>query len=223
MPDRGDLLRILEPAARFILQGGTAARAAAGQAFGVALPDIACRSNSNGERSALWLGPDECLVLAPDGTAHRVAAELEIALSGLAHSLVDVSDRQVGWEQNYRCPDVAVVLPDSSAVDCGAFYFGGPDFLVEVASDYDRSREKFDFYASVGVREFLIVDRAPWQLELYALLSDGWKLTGTATASNGLLLASSVLPLTFQLVAPASPGRPQIVVATPHGERRWFA
>ena len=97
MPDRGDLLRILEPAARFILQGGPAARAAAGQAFGVALPETACRGNSNGERSALWLGPDEYLLLAPDGTAHRVAVELEIALSGLAHSLVDISDRQVAF------------------------------------------------------------------------------------------------------------------------------
>ena len=95
MPDARNPLRMLEPAARFILQGGPAARAAAGQAFGVALPEAACRSNSAGERSALWLGPDEHLLLAPDSAAVRVAAELEIALSGLSHSLVDVSDRQV--------------------------------------------------------------------------------------------------------------------------------
>jgi len=95
MPEVRNPLRMLEPAARFILQGGPAARAAAGQAFGVSLPEVACRANSAGERSALWLGPDEHLLLAPEGAAERVAAELEIALSGLAHSLVDVSDRQV--------------------------------------------------------------------------------------------------------------------------------
>ena len=95
MPEIRDPLRTPEPAARFILQGGPLARAAAGQAFGVALPEIACRANSTGPRSALWLGPDECLLLAPEGAAERVAAEIEIALSGIAHSLVDVSDRQV--------------------------------------------------------------------------------------------------------------------------------
>ena len=95
MPDVRNPLRMLEPAARFILQGGPAARAAAGQAFGVALPEVACRANSAGGRSALWLGPDEYLLLATEGAAERVAAELEIALSGVSHSLVDVSDRQV--------------------------------------------------------------------------------------------------------------------------------
>ena len=95
MPEIGEPPRMLEPAARFILQGGPAARAAAGQAFGVALPEVACRANSAGGRSALWLGPDEYLLLATEGAAERVAAELEIALSGVSHSLVDVSDRQV--------------------------------------------------------------------------------------------------------------------------------
>jgi sarcosine oxidase, subunit gamma len=95
MPESRDSFRLLEPAARFILQGGPAARDAAGQAFGVALPEVACRANSDGERSALWLGPDEYLLLAPEGVAERVAAEIAIALSGVAHSLVDVSDRQV--------------------------------------------------------------------------------------------------------------------------------
>jgi sarcosine oxidase, subunit gamma len=98
MPESTPWLRILEPAARFILQGGPAVRAAAGPAFGVALPEVACRANSAGERSALWLGPDEFLLFAPEGAAHRIAVELEIALSGIAHSLVEVSDRQVAME-----------------------------------------------------------------------------------------------------------------------------
>jgi sarcosine oxidase subunit gamma len=81
--------------ARFVFQGEAAARAAAGRAFGVAFPEDACRANSAGERAALWLGPDEHLLLAPDGTQERIAAELEIALAGIPHSLVDVSQRQV--------------------------------------------------------------------------------------------------------------------------------
>lgn len=81
--------------ARFLFQGDATARAAAGRAFGVALPEEACRANAAGERAALWLGPDEHLLLAPDGSQARIAAELEIALAGIPHSLVDVSQRQV--------------------------------------------------------------------------------------------------------------------------------
>ncbi len=81
--------------ARFLFQGDAAARAAAGRAFGVALPGYVCRAHAVGERATLWLGPDEHLLLAPDGSQARIAAELEIALAGIPHSLVDVSQRQV--------------------------------------------------------------------------------------------------------------------------------
>jgi sarcosine oxidase subunit gamma len=95
MPEPTHSLQVPEAAARFIFQGGGAARAAAGRAFGLVLPEAACRAQAAGERAALWLGPDEHLLLAPAGSASRIQAELEIALSGVAHSLVDVSHRQV--------------------------------------------------------------------------------------------------------------------------------
>lgn len=91
-------LRTLPPAARFILQGGPAARAAAGKAFGVTLPEDSCRANVAGDRAALWLGPDEHLLLAPAGDAHAVATQVASALSGIPHSLVDVSQRQVALQ-----------------------------------------------------------------------------------------------------------------------------
>jgi Putative restriction endonuclease len=135
---------------------------------------------------------------------------------------INVSDRRKGWEKNYRCPDVAVILPGSKAVDCGPFLFGGPDFVVEVASDYDRSREKFDFYARVGVREMLLVDRNPWQLELYRLEGSELKLIGSSDPANQQLLTSQVLPLTFRLF-PRESGRPQIEVIKPATNERWLA
>jgi sarcosine oxidase subunit gamma len=88
-------LHMLAPTARFIFQGGPAARRAAGDAFGAALPEDACRANAVGDRAALWLGPDEHLLLGPAGDAHAIAAQLESALFGIPHSLVDVSARQV--------------------------------------------------------------------------------------------------------------------------------
>lgn len=90
-------LRQLPPATRFILQGGAAARAGAGEAFGVPLPESACRANARDGRAALWLGADEHLLLGPAGERDMLAAGLESALAGIAHSLVDVSQRQVAW------------------------------------------------------------------------------------------------------------------------------
>jgi sarcosine oxidase subunit gamma len=44
-----------------------------------------------GGRSALWLGPDEWLVLGPAHGGGAIVAELEAALDGLHRSVVDVS------------------------------------------------------------------------------------------------------------------------------------
>ena len=46
-------------------------------------------------RGALWLGPDEWLVVGLAGTAPATVAELETALEGRAHSVVDVSANRV--------------------------------------------------------------------------------------------------------------------------------
>ncbi len=81
--------------ARFVFQGKAPAREAAAKAFGIALPDAACRANAEGERAALWLGPEEHLLVAPDGSQARIAAEIGSAVGNLPHSLVDVSERQV--------------------------------------------------------------------------------------------------------------------------------
>jgi sarcosine oxidase, subunit gamma len=88
-------LRLLPSACRWVLRGDEAVRAAAESALGVPLPAVACRAGVNGERAALWLGPDEWLLLAPAEQA-GLATRLERALEGLAHSVVEVSHRQVG-------------------------------------------------------------------------------------------------------------------------------
>src|SRR5688500_19350240 len=102
MDEADDGFRRLAPAARFILQGERPVREAAGRAFGLALPEEACRAHADAERAALWLGPDEQLLLALAGQTPRLQAELDAALRGLAHSLVDVSQRQVAISVNGR-------------------------------------------------------------------------------------------------------------------------
>ena len=95
MAERGESLHALPPATRFILQCGKEARAAAGRGFGLAMPEAACRAEAASGRAALWLGPDERLLLAPAGTEDALVAGLASAIGRLPHSLVDVSHRQV--------------------------------------------------------------------------------------------------------------------------------
>lgn len=98
---------------RFLFRGDDAARAAAGTAFGVALPEEPCRAVSRGTRAALWLGPDEHLLLAPGDEASAIETDLSAALITHQHALVDVSHRQVAflvrgphaaWLLESQCP-----------------------------------------------------------------------------------------------------------------------
>jgi sarcosine oxidase subunit gamma len=87
-------LRGLPSACRWLLRGGEEVRAAAQAALGMSIPAQACRAGVAGERAALWLGPDEWLLLAPLAQA-GLATRLERSLSSWPHALVDVSHRQV--------------------------------------------------------------------------------------------------------------------------------
>ena len=87
------LLAPCAPASRFVLRGAADVAARAGDAFG-AVPSLeACRASTAGERAALWLGPDEWLLLAPRAEEDAAEDALRRALDGAPHSLVRVSDR----------------------------------------------------------------------------------------------------------------------------------
>lgn len=81
---------------RLSARGGAAAARRIGKAFGVMLPEAALQAAEQGERAALWLGPDEWLLLAPpeDGLAQR----LEAGLAGEPGCVVDISHRQIALE-----------------------------------------------------------------------------------------------------------------------------
>jgi sarcosine oxidase subunit gamma len=81
------------PALRLVLRGDAAVAARTGAVFGPAPPTEPCRAAEADGRAALWLGPDEWLLLAPPDDA--LPPTLEAALAGTAHSLVDVSDGSV--------------------------------------------------------------------------------------------------------------------------------
>ena len=140
---------------------------------------------------------------------------------GRVHAGCNVTDRTTKWKQNYRIPDVAVFLNGTTAIDKGSHWLGGPDLAIEIVSPRGKSREKLEFYAKVGTRELLIVDRDPWSLELYRLTGETLALVGRSTLDQPDLLETEVTPLTWRLI----PGeeRPMVEVIHKGGTQRWLA
>ncbi len=138
---------------------------------------------------------------------------------GRVHPGTNVSDGREDWTRNYRCPDVAVFLNDTAAENRGTHWAGDPDLAVEIASPDDATREKIPFYAQVGTRELLIVERDPWVLELLRLENGSLVSVGRSTVEDSRILSSETVPLTFRLVA--GDPRPRVVVDQPGVGRSW--
>ncbi len=156
---------------------------------------------------------------------NRISTALTISIEfaglGLVQAGVDITDREENWTKNYRCPDVSVFLNETTAIPKGTHWFGGPDFAVEILSPGDRSRKKLKFYAKVGVKELLLVDRDPWALELYRLHEGVLGLVGKSTLENPAILTSQVVPLSYQLEA--GEPRPRLLMVHSDGVQRWSA
>lgn len=150
---------------------------------------------------------------------------IKLGLQGVLDARVgggaNVSDDREDWTKNYRCPDVTVYLPTNPAEDRDTHWLGSPDFAVEIVSKGDRSWDKFDFYAKVGIRELLYVERRPWFLELYRREGSAWTLAGRSEPETSAKINSTVLPLSFRLIA-AEP-RPRVEITVADGRGPWLA
>jgi Uma2 family endonuclease len=131
---------------------------------------------------------------------------------------INVSDRVEGWEMNLRCPDFAVYLRSNPAQKCGTHWCGGPDFAVEIVTPGDHTRDKLGFYGTVNTRELLVVDRHPWELELFRGIDGKMVSAGRSTLANGTVLTSDVFPVSLRLVR--GEARPRIEITHKDG-RRW--
>jgi sarcosine oxidase subunit gamma len=98
LPDNGKVKAIAAPfATRFILRGGSDVMGPVGAAFGAPPRSQPLRAVVEGPRAALWMGPDEWLLIAEDSEP-GLGAKLDAALAGVPHALVDVSHRQCAIE-----------------------------------------------------------------------------------------------------------------------------
>jgi Uma2 family endonuclease len=110
--------------------------------------------------------------------------------SGLLHHLVilragiDVF-RERDRNEDYRIPDLTFIAAGNQKiiVDDGT-RGGGPDAVIEVRSPDDESYDKLPFFAQLGVREVLVIDRDTKRPEVFRLAGrqylavaaerDGW-------------------------------------------------
>jgi sarcosine oxidase subunit gamma len=117
-------LETLPPYTRFIFRGPEGAAQAMTEAFGISLPRDACRAAVAADRAALWLGPDEWLLLAPPPALDNIAGEAAERLSALPHSLVDVSHRQTALGLSGRRAVVVLAGGNPLDLDVAAFPVG---------------------------------------------------------------------------------------------------
>ncbi len=175
---------------------------------------------------------DGVYVMSPEANNEHqdIVADLTICFGmaisrtglGKVQAGANISDLARGWRRNYRSPDVLVFLRGTTAQNQGTHWLGGPDFAVEVISRNDRTRQKFAYYAKLGIRELLIVDRYPWALELHRLMADGtYQLAGRSSVERPDILTSQILPLCFRLEAGEE--RPVILVIHADGVQTWSA
>ena len=155
---------------------------------------------------------------APSMEHQRLGAELVQTLveavrrtgRGTVFVQANVADPVEGMN-DYRIPDVAVVLNESAAEVGETYIAGGPDFVVEIRSPGDETIEKIDFYCRLGVRELLIVDRDDKGLDLY-----GHEAGSLVSVSSGPSVRSEVTGLTFETIV--GPAGNQIRITSPKGE-----
>lgn len=141
--------------------------------------------------------------------------------SGIVLPGTNITDRTIDWRNNFRCPDVVYFSSNSPAIDKGTHWLGGPDLAIEIVSLHDRTREKLEFYESVGTRELLIVDREPWQLELYRFQDGKLSITATSSLAEPTWVAFEALPLRLRLQGEKPGERPAIEIAHLSTDQTW--
>lgn len=109
------------PVRRLVYRGSAAALS---EALGGASIDRPLRATPAGEAAALWLGPDEWLLLCTVDSATALRAKLGAAQAAGTGSLVDISDRNFGLELSGRRTADALASACPLDFDLSAFPVG---------------------------------------------------------------------------------------------------
>jgi Uma2 family endonuclease len=130
--------------------------------------------------------------------SHLLFELVQMPKHGKVRQGINLSDRPEEWTKNFRVPDVVAFLNDGTGVCYDTFWTGGPDFAVEIVSEGEDPEAKLAFYGGLGTRELLVIERDPWQLQLFGPEPQVMRLLQQTTA-GGNPIVSSVLGLQFHL------------------------
>ena len=173
----------------------------------VAIPEvIRFREHCGADRfDEMWAG---VLHMAPTPTFHH-----QSHASRILSFFVDVWGPRTGstavmqvnvstperWDQDYRIPDVSVLLPDR--VPQGEAMFVQPNVVFEIRSPGDETYEKLSFYAAVGVDALVVVERDTKAAQVFARSGEHFALV--PPSGEGWTL---IAPVGVELRAESSEG-----------------
>ncbi len=143
---------------------------------GLALPLVPNTVTSRGDRRALWLGPDEWLIVGPDGKQAALTEALWVGLGGVFGSIVDVSANRTVLE--IRGSKARDLLAHGVAIDLDPRSFGpghcAQTLLAKAQVIIERREESaFHLYARTSFASYV----ADWLLDAAAdtnATSDRW-------------------------------------------------
>ena len=144
---------------------------------------------------------------SPSWEHQRIEGELFIILKevveraglGVVAHQFNVADPTQGL-QDFRIPDISVVLQGSQAQVRDTFIAGGPDLLLEIYSPGDETYQKIDWYGEQGVRELIIINRDTKGVELYRHDGESLKPVSASLPDSEEAVESALLPLRFEAV-----------------------
>jgi Uma2 family endonuclease len=105
--------------------------------------------------------------------------------------------RDASPREDYRIPDLTFVAAGREAILAkDGVRGGGPDAVIEIRSPGDETYDKLPFFAALGVREVVVIDRDSKETEAYRL--EGPQYVPTAPEPDGAVRAP-VLGVGFRL------------------------
>ena len=146
------LLRPADDCARFSLRIDRANLEMAVEAFGQVIPADIGAMSSHGQMTALCLGPDEWLLMAPDSEGEDIAAHFASLGDDVNHSLVDVGHRTVGIDVSG--PAAALVLNAGCPLDLDKYHVGGGTRTILDKAEIVLMRLEKEHYRLEVVRSF---------------------------------------------------------------------
>jgi Uma2 family endonuclease len=106
--------------------------------------------------------------------------------------------RHAAPREDYRIPDLTFIAAGNERIIAeDGTRGGGPDAVIEVRSPSDETYEKLSFFAALGVREVVVVDRDTKKPEVYRLAGDRYL---AVSADRDGRVTSEVLGVRFRAV-----------------------